>query len=341
MKYSSLDESLLRDIYSITSLSTLSKLKNCSILITGASGWFGKWLLQFILFLNRNYSFDIKVIAVTRDLARIKLESPFLISEKIKWIEANVTELSQELLAEAKIDYVIHGASSTNKSGWKDTPIALAKEIILGTEKALEIAKHFPGCKVLFLSSGAVYGKIQCEKVAEDYQGRIDDQAGDSFYCLGKKISELMCSDYQQRYGITINTARCFAFIGSYIPSYFAISEFIEKAKNNHPIIINSPHTVRSYMDMRDLISWLLVLLTAGDSGVYNVGSDVGYSMIDLAQVVVKILQSSAEINIQKDGFGKLMRTEYVPSIKKIVDKFDLKSKYNISDSVSTYSKIL
>ncbi len=273
-----------------------------SILVSGGSGFFGKWILQTFLFLNKTKNTNIKITSITRDKTKLPI---FLIDDNIFWIEQDIIN---PININADFDYILHLATDTDKNRYDYA--RFIQEIITGTQNILDLSNE--NTKILLTSSGAVYGQMPDYPVTEDYQGKIDITNPNSFYGEGKRISEMLLLNHKIKK--TGNIARCFAFYGEYISQKYAISSFIEKAKNNEDIIINSPNAVRSYMHASDLIIWLLVIIESNDSAIYNVGSDESVTMLELSEKIVKEYNSNSKIVVNHQNDGKELRNFYLPN---------------------------
>ena len=92
--------------------------------------------------------------------------------------------------------------------------------IIEGTRRALDFAVQRSAAKFLLCSSGAVYGRQPPEMdfVAEDHAGGPDSLDPASAYAEGKRVAELLCATYSRDNGLETKIARCFAFLGPYLP---------------------------------------------------------------------------------------------------------------------------
>src|SRR5208283_2440975 len=107
--------------------------------------------------------------------------------------------------------------------------------------------------KFLLTSSGAVYGPQPSglTHVPESYPGAPDIALAQSAYGEGKRLNELACLLHSRRDGIEMKLARCFAFVGPYLPldAHFAIGNFIRDALAGGPIKVNGDGTpFRSYL---------------------------------------------------------------------------------------------
>jgi dTDP-glucose 4,6-dehydratase len=191
--------------------------------------------------------------------------------------------------------------------------------IVAGTRRTLDFAVSAGASKFLLTSSGAVYGKQPSEMthVPETYAGAPDTMNPRSAYGEGKRLAELLCAIYHQRQGLETKIARCFAFVGPYLPLdvHFAIGNFIRDAIAGRPIEIKgdgTPH--RSYLYAADLAIWLWTILAHGAAcRPYNVGSEESVSIADLARGVAAALQPDLGVHIAGRPAAGTPVARYVP----------------------------
>jgi nucleoside-diphosphate-sugar epimerase len=206
----------------------LQYLKNSSVLITGGTGFFGKWLLESILLVNRVYLTDINAYVVTRNSSRFVSEFPEFLNPHINFLTADVSHLKQI----PDIDYVIHAATSVNNFRKSSSALETFDTVVLGTKNILELAKGAKLKGFLLVSSGGVYGDQppELEKISELYRGGPDFFDSKNTYGEAKRIAENLGVIYRDIYSVPVKTARCFSFIGPYLSGgHFCSGKFHNK----------------------------------------------------------------------------------------------------------------
>lgn len=312
--------------------------RNKSIFITGATGFFGKWLLESFIFINKNLSLNASICALSRNPEAFIQQFPFYKDESsVTFIKGDVQDF---IFPEGVFHFIIHAATDADAALNQSNPLQMLDTITLGTRRVLDFATHQSNLQsFLFLSSGAVYGK-QPENV-------IHTQETDSFYldinnplsayAEGKRIAELYCSTYFEKVAIPVKIARCFAFVGPYLPldKHFAIGNFIVNAINGNDIQIKGNGTpFRSYLYASDLTIWLWVLLIKGvNNQPYNVGSDEDYSIKEIAELVSNIDNGVKVDVIGKSAPGQLIE-RYVPCVDLAKKELSLNILINLADSI-------
>ena len=213
--------------------------------------------------------------------------------------------------------------------------------IIEGTRHALDFAATCGARKFLLTSSGAVYGKQPPEitHIPEDYLGAPDPMDPKSAYGQGKRIAEHLCSLYAQQTNIEMKIARCFAFVGPYLPLniHFAIGNFIRDAMNGGPIIVKGDGTpYRSYLYAADLAIWLWTILFKGQScHPYNVGSDKSYSIAEIANAVSQKFPETISVKIIGVATPQQMPERYVPDLQNAKSELGLITSILLSQAIT------
>lgn len=271
-------------------------LKGATVFITGVTGFFGIWLLETLLAANREFALGCRVIALTRDLGRFTTKTQHLAHDKaVVWLTGDVRAFA---FPAGPVTHVIHAATESTTNLNSSDPQAMFDVCVEGTRRVLALASERNAHRLLFTSSGAVYGlqPPELSHVPEHFRGGPDPLDCKNAYAEGKRAAEFLCAlaaaDGRLSHAAI---ARCFTFVGPHLPLdvHFAIGNFIRDAINGGPIRVNGDGTpFRSYLYAADLAEWLVTILLRGISGkAYNVGSEEAVSIHTLAERVADITE--------------------------------------------------
>lgn len=312
--------------------------KNARIFITGGTGFIGKWLLNVLSEANDRYGLNLSVDILSRNPDAFVRSCPELLKKiQINLIAGNVLDLKA---GSKNYDIVIHAATDASADLNENNPIAMFDTVVSGTQRLLEFCREVCVGPVLFMSSGAVYGQQpwELENVPEAWRGGPDCLDARATYAEAKRAAEMLCAIYVKQYGVDIKVARIFALLGPYISLdiHFAAGNFIKNAMEGSLVSVNSSgRAVRSYLYASDLVVWLLKVLVRGRRGVpYNIGSDCGISIKDLAMKTSELLSDGKFEVLGKDDIG-WNPGRYVPDVSLI------KSELNVSETVSLEQSII
>jgi len=305
------------------------------LLIIGGTGFFGKSILDaFGRGLLKQWNID-KVIAISRNASKLINTNPGLINDNVELLDIDIT--STDTLPFA--DYVIHAAASTDASRYINQSDIEKQNIIQGTLNYCRLAPKFhKDSRIVFCSSGAVYGyqPKDIQHLTEDMAfGNIEklDKVKKS-YAYAKRDSECAIQELG-REGLSVSIARCFAFVGKYLPKdqHFAIGNFIADGLAGRDINVKADRKVyRSYMYADDLVKWLMTLAENANPQcpVYNVASDKEVEIKELANIVANIFN----VNIKSSENGTAHVDRYIPSVKKADNELGLRNDYELKESI-------
>ncbi|MDP1573513.1 MAG: NAD-dependent epimerase/dehydratase family protein [Coxiellaceae bacterium] len=317
-------------------------LRNGRIFITGGTGFFGVWLLESLLYANKKLSLNIEITALSRHVGKFKTQFPNIANDKsVVFVEGDVRYF---VFPDKKFSHVIHAATEASLKLNTENPTKMLDVILQGTKHTLDFACHCQAESILLVSSGAVYGRQPPEllHISEDYLGSPDILNSAWAYGIGKRTVEHMALLYAKQHNLNIKIARCFAFVGPYLPldTHFAIGNFIRDILQNKNIeILGDGTPYRSYQYAADLVIWLLTILCFGEKCVpYNVGSDEAVSIKETAEKVADFSQSS-QVIIAKKPDETVLPERYVPSIERAKKALSLKNYIDLTEGIRRTSQ--
>ncbi|MDC0126872.1 NAD(P)-dependent oxidoreductase [Methylophilaceae bacterium] len=318
-------------------------LSNKSLLITGGTGFFGKWFLSLIFYTNKNYNTNILTTLITRDQNKFFLENPHYKNNKfLKIIQIDILDLKK---ITNKFDFLLHMAATSAEETFNgETDNNKTKTLFNGTKNIMEIAIENNISKILFTSSGVVYGSSSKDMKDESdvcHSLELEKRNG---LAKGKILAEDIISKMSIENNINFKIARCFSFVGPYLPLdiHYAIGNFINDAIFNENILINgngSPY--RSYLYISDTLIWLIKLLVRDVEGIFNVGSERRIQVIELANMVRDIIAPSKKVIIQDKNLheGNFRRDIYLPNTEKIREALEVREWTSLEDAILKTAK--
>jgi len=302
---------------------------NEKILITGGTGFFGKWVTQALIAMNDRWRLGNEMTIVSRSQERAFHDLPWLVGRQdVKILESDI----QSLETNEKFTSILHGAAAASQDLNERHPEVMFDTIVNGTQKVLKVAERSGSHRFMFVSSGGVYGPqpATIDHIPETYAGAPSTFDPRSAYGEGKRAAELLCVAAQRRAGFHLAVPRCFAFIGPYLPLdiHFAAGNFLKCVREGTPIIISGDGTpLRSYLYAADLTVWLLHLWIQAPEipEPINVGSHESVSIETLARVIRESGKNKTlpiEIKIKADPAR--MPTRYVPDVSLAKNRYGL-----------------
>jgi dTDP-glucose 4,6-dehydratase len=304
------------------------------IFITGATGFFGIWLLESFAFANKNLNLGANLVGLSRDPDAFYAKVPHLAQESsIALHRGDVRDFD---FPRGSFTHVIHAGTTSSAPV---PPSEMLDTIIRGTKRTLEFAVAAGAKRFLFVSSGAVYGKQPSEMthIPETYCGSPDPMDPNSAYAEGKRVGELLCAIAHKEHGLETTIARCFAFVGPHLPldAHFAIGNFIRDAMNGEPIKVKDGTPYRSYLYAADLAIWLWTILFKGEAcHPYNVGSDQEITIAGLAKNVASTFNNSVKTPSTSTPDSRSPVSRYVPSVGRAESEMGLRVLVPLNQSI-------
>lgn len=272
------------------------KLQDKSIMLSGATGLIGSFLIDVILEKNLIDNLNCSVYALGRSEAKATERfSRYINDPHYHFIPYDVKSPLNYGGTE-NIHYILHLAANTHPMLYATDPIGTITTNIIGVQNMLEFAVEHNATRFAFASSNEIYGENRgdTELFDEDYCGHINCNTLRAGYPESKRCGEALCQAYKSQKNLDVVILR---LTRSYGPTMLmsdtkAVSQFIKKGIAGEDIVLKSAGTqYYSYTYMADAVSGLLYALLCGENGeAYNIAEEQSDIMLkDLAAIIAGI----------------------------------------------------
>jgi nucleoside-diphosphate-sugar epimerase len=314
-------------------------LAGARVFVSGGTGFFGRWMLESLLHANRELGLAAEAVALSRRPDEFARRAPEIAGDPaVTLLEGDIRDFT---FPDGPFSHVLHMATETNTSLRDPHPSTYFDVSVDGTRRVLEFARSSGVRGFLLASSGAVYGPQpqDCERISEDAAIAPPPEDVAAAYGHGKRASEFLCCAAHADTGLEAKIARCFAFVGPHLPldSGFAIGNFIGDALRGGTIRISGDGTpIRSYLYAADLAIWLWTILLRGAAArPYNVGSEHGVCIADLAHTVARVVADGrVDVDIARESAPGAMPQRYVPDTARATRELGLGTSVTLEEAI-------
>jgi UDP-glucuronate decarboxylase len=271
----------------------MDKKQSKRILITGGSGFLGSNLCERMLNMgNEVICLDNFITSSKRNIM------PFFQNSFFEFINHDVC-----FPINVEVDEIYNLACPASPIHYQSDPIKTMKTNVLGAINLLELAKKLK-CNIFQASTSEVYGDPLFSPQKEDYLGNVSCTGIRSCYDEGKRSAETLFFDYWRSYSIPIKVGRIFNTYGPRMHPQDGrvVSNFIVQALLNKPITIYGDGLqTRSFCYVDDLIDGIISFMDSSEdfTGPVNLGNPYEFSVIELAEKVIKLTNSSSKFVFQ------------------------------------------
>lgn len=287
------------------------KIDGSTVLISGATGLIGKYLVRFLAQYCR-----CRVIAVVRDMEKAE-KLWYSLRNQVEYIHSDITQLKERDMG---VDYMIHGASITSSRSFSDRPAEVIKISVDGTRRMLEFARRNPVRSFVYLSTMEVYGAPQKEdKIFEKDGTNLDTMSVRSSYPESKRLCENLCAAYLSEYNVPARSVRLTQTFGPGVEyeDGRVFAEFARCVKEKRDIMLHTKgETKRSYLYLADACTAILKVMTEGISGeAYNAANEETYCSIKEMAGVVAAENARGGIQVRVEPEDRLLKERgYAPA---------------------------
>lgn len=264
------------------------------ILVTGGAGFLGSHLCERLVNLGHDvFCVDNLFTGSKRNIQHL------LTMPNFEFLRHDVT-----IPLFAEVDEIYNLACPASPVHYQFDPVKTIKTNVHGAINLLGLAKR-TGARILQASTSEVYGDPEIHPQPEEYWGRVNPIGIRSCYDEGKRCAETLFFDYHRQHSVDIKIARIF---NTYGPKMHpndgrVVSNFIVKALKGSPIsIYGDGSQTRSFCFVDDLIDGLVLLMNSSieTQGPVNLGNPSEFSILQLAEKVIQITDSSSELEFLK-----------------------------------------
>jgi dTDP-glucose 4,6-dehydratase len=257
--------------------------------VTGGAGFLGSHLCEYLL--ERGYRVICVDNLVTSSLNNIE----HIRADEFAFVNHDMIE---HLEIDEPVDFVFHFAALASPIDYMRMPLHSLKVGSYGTHRALGLAK-FKRARFLLASTSEVYGDPQVHPQPESYWGNVNPIGPRGVYDEAKRYAEALTMAYHNQQGVDTAIVRIFNTYGPRMRSHDgrAIPTFVRQALENEPItVFGDGSQTRSFCYVDDLIRGLHLLADSGEHLPVNLGTPKEFSILELAQTVIRVTSSNSEI---------------------------------------------
>ena len=259
------------------------------IIVTGGAGFIGSFLCERLL------SEGNHIICVDNLFTGSKKNIEHLFNNKnFEFIEHDIIEP-----IELDAEQIYNLACPASPIHYQYNAIKTVKTNVLGITSMLDLAERL-NARILQASTSEVYGNPTVHPQKEEYWGNVNPIGIRSCYDEGKRVAETLMMDYHRQYGVDIRIVRIFNTYGPRMAENDGrvVSNFIIQALKNEDITIYGDGSqTRSFCYVDDLVSGMIKLMnTENFIGPVNLGNDGEYTILELAEKIIKLSSSNSKI---------------------------------------------
>jgi UDP-glucuronate decarboxylase len=259
------------------------------ILVTGAAGFLGSHLSERLLAEGHD------VIGVDNYFTGNKSNVTHLLDNpRFELVRHDIT-----FPLYLECDAILNFACPASPIHYQKFPVQTMKTNVHGAINVLGLAKR-TGARILQASTSEVYGDPEEHPQSESYRGHVNPLGPRACYDEGKRAAETLFMDYHREFGVDVKIVRIFNTYGPRmaIDDGRVVSNFIVSALRGEPITIYGEGSqTRSFCYVDDLIDGILRMLKIdGVTGPINLGTDFEMSMLDLAEIVLRLTNSNSKL---------------------------------------------
>lgn len=292
-----------------------TRLSGCNILVTGGTGLIGGCLVEALM-MNPNRDYQVYASGRNEERAKERFKE-FANDNDFHFIKYDVMK---PLESNVKFDYIIHAASNGSPNFFAKNPVEVMKSNLYGVANLMDYGLTHGMKRILYVSSGEVYGEGDGRVFTEDYSGYVDCTKPRSCYPSSKRAAETLCVSYAEEYGADVVIARpCHTYGPHFTEADNRVyAQFIRNVLKGEDIVMKSTgEQFRSWCYVVDCVSAILYILLKGENRqAYNIADAASnISIKELAETIAAIGDKKVVIDVpdadEKKGFNVVTKSVF------------------------------
>lgn len=265
-----------------------------NIIVAGGAGFLGSHLSEKLVEEGND-------VTVVDDLSSGLEKNLSNIRERIQFIKSDIADFDSD----DKFDIIFNLASNASRVEWETRPVEVALSNSSGNNNLIKLALKNRALYV-YASSSEVYGNPDVIPTPETYLGRVSTTGSRSPYDEGKRFGEALVKSYEREYGLRNIIIRFFNTYGPRMRGgdFYGrvIDRFIQQATAGRPITVyGDGRQTRSFTYVKDAVDAIdLVVKNGNVNEIYNIGNDQEIRILDIAELIKKMSNSSSKIEFMK-----------------------------------------
>jgi UDP-glucuronate decarboxylase len=269
-------------------------LEGTTVLLAGAGGFLGSYLLDVLAVWNREQTCRCRIVAVDNFVSGVPERLAHLRDEK--WLRVVEHDLREPLDPGEPVQWIIHGASIASPTFYRRFPLETIDVNVQGTRHLLSLARSSEVRAMLYLSSSEIYGDPPAESIPtpEDFRGFVSCTGPRACYDESKRLGETLCTTFHRLHATPVKIGRPFNVYGpgQRLDDRRIIPDLISSALAGGPLVLLSDgRATRSFCYASDAVAAILNILVLGQAGkAYNLGNDAEeVTMLEVARTVQRV----------------------------------------------------
>ena len=275
---------------------TLEAFDGRTILLTGAAGFLGSYLLDVLADWNVGRSRQARILALDNNLVGLPERVAHLSGRPD--VAFFTHDMRQPFEPGEPVHYILHCAGVASPTFYRQFPLETIDVNVDGTRHLLEMCRIHPVRAMLHLSTSEIYGDPTADAIPtrEDYRGLVSCTGPRACYDESKRLSETLATIYHQKHGVPVKVGRPFNVFGpgQRIDDRRIIPDLMQAVIEGKPLVLLSDgKATRSFCYLRDATWAMLLILLKGKPGeAYNLGND--HEEVTMRQVAETLIDASS-----------------------------------------------